>query len=144
MKGCDFRRGVQTNRRERGADPTTDVQVGRIESVQPLGIRASEVGQADVHSREAQLDLAAMPVPRQGQRNASLGRLGEDLGTMRQEKCRDGRIEAPQGGLQVGTPGAEIVDPGDREGALFDLGRLMHIDQERNPLLPREEPPWYP
>ena len=45
-------------------------------------------------------------------------------------------IQPPQGPRQIGLPGPEVIDPGNRQFALSGLNYPMGVKQKRDPVLP--------
>src|SRR5512143_317297 len=64
----------------------------------------------------------------------------KDLRAMRQEKRRDTGIYPSQSFVKVRTAGAQVIDSGNGNGALFGLNQLMSVVQERDPGVPKNRP----
>jgi hypothetical protein len=65
----NLRPGIQAYRSERGPDTATYVEMGVFNPVQPLRIAGQQVGQAEIQTRQGELDLATMIMARQGERH---------------------------------------------------------------------------
>ena len=111
----DLGPGIEPYGGEGRADSSAHVEAGVIDAVKPLGIGGPQVGEAEIPSRQADLDLPSVVVAGKGERNALGGGIGEDLRAMGKENRRHGRVQPEQGCLEIGVAGTDVIDPGDGE-----------------------------